>query len=382
MLRIIFYAILFVSGIYFSSNSLYSQEEKSKYYFKDSTDMAIDISGFLSTRIGFMPVPMIITEPAVGYGAGLGMVFFHRSKEERESGKFSKLPPSLSMAGGLYTENGTWAAIIAHQGSYRKDHIRYLGVLGYTNVNLDFYGAGLIQEERAYRFNLAGFLLFQELAIRIKDSPFFIGANYSYFNNEITFKTELEVPGLEELSENSTIGGVNLLMMWETRDNIFTPNKGIFTAFELGKYAPWLGGENDFNNANLRFYGYTNKIRKTVAGFRFNGQYKWGDVPFYALPFISMRGIPAMRYQGDVVALGETEWRWNAYRRWSLVGFAGAGFAAENVQSFQLNDAKIAYGTGFRYFIARQYGMHAGIDFAWGPENFAWYITFGSAWSR
>ena len=87
----IFYILILLS----SSHSTFGQEIKPQHYFTDSIDQAFDISGFLSTRIGFMPMPMIITEPAVGYGGGLVMVFFHRSKEERETRKFSSLPPSL-----------------------------------------------------------------------------------------------------------------------------------------------------------------------------------------------------------------------------------------------------------------------------------------------
>jgi len=45
--------------------------------FRDSTDGAFDVSGFLSTRVGFPPIAMPITEPAVGYGLGLGLMFFH-----------------------------------------------------------------------------------------------------------------------------------------------------------------------------------------------------------------------------------------------------------------------------------------------------------------
>lgn len=372
--------LLFITSTLFLSS--FGQENKFQGYFIDSTDYAFDMSGFLATRIGFMPVPFIVTEPAVGYGVGLGLIFFHRSKEEKESRKFSKLPPSLSMVGGLYTENGTWAGMIVHQGSYKKDHIRYLGMLGYTDLNIDFYGAGIVEEERAYHFNITGFFALQELAFRIKNTPLFIGANYSYFNNDIIFKTGLEIPELEELTRSSSVGGINLLVMYDRRDNIFTPNKGIFAALEIGKFAPWLGGQTEYNNSKLRFYGYVDKIKKVVAGFRFNGEYKWGDVPFYSLPYIQLRGIPVMRYQDNMVLVGETEWRWNVWRRWSVLGFVGAGIPTPDLKSIQLDMTKISYGTGFRYFIAKEYGMQAGLDFAWGPEDFIWYITVGSAWFR
>jgi hypothetical protein len=39
-------------------------------------------------------------------------------------------------------------------------------------------------------------------------------------------------------------------------------------------------------------------------------------------------------------------------------------------------------GAGFRYEIARQFKLHMGADFAYGPDGPAFYIQFGSAWIR
>jgi hypothetical protein len=39
-------------------------------------------------------------------------------------------------------------------------------------------------------------------------------------------------------------------------------------------------------------------------------------------------------------------------------------------------------GVGFRYEIARKYGIHIGMDVAFGPHNSAFYVQIGSAWAR
>ena len=39
-------------------------------------------------------------------------------------------------------------------------------------------------------------------------------------------------------------------------------------------------------------------------------------------------------------------------------------------------------GVGFRYDLARKYGIHAGLDFAVAPDNTAVYLQVGSAWAR
>src|ERR1700743_752009 len=45
-----------------------STEPSTGGLFTDAQDNALDISNFLSTRVGFLPLVMPITEPAVGFG--------------------------------------------------------------------------------------------------------------------------------------------------------------------------------------------------------------------------------------------------------------------------------------------------------------------------
>jgi len=113
-------------------------------------------------------------------------------------------------------------------------------------------------------------------------------------------------------------------------------------------------------------------VQKTfVIGGRVDVRAARGDVPFYQLPFIEMRGIPFFRYQDADVALAEAELRWNATPRWAFVAFAGRGHAGETAS---------AWGVGFRRLMARRLGIYMGVDVAKGPEETAFYIQAGSAW--
>ncbi len=65
--------------------------------------------------------------------------------------------------------------------------------------------------------------------------------------------------------------------------------------------------------------------------------------------------------------------------RWGAVGFAGYG------KTYSPNlDNQTAWnaGGGFRYLLARIFGLKMGIDVARGPEEWAFYIVFGSSWLR
>ena len=89
-----------------------------------------------------------------------------------------------------------------------------------------------------------------------------------------------------------------------------------------------------------------------------------------------------MRYQGEEVAQVEAELRWQFWKRFSLMGFAGVGAAWNHFERFQRTQTIPTGGGGFRYEVARKYGIHAGIDVAFGPDNAAVYFQVGSAWAR
>jgi len=77
-----------------------------------------------------------------------------------------------------------------------------------------------------------------------------------------------------------------------------------------------------------------------------------------------------------------SELRWQFWKRLSLVGFAGAGAAWNDVKRFENKIEVKTGGVGFRYELAREYGLHMGVDVAFGPNAPIVYVQFGSAWTR
>ncbi|KPJ99259.1 MAG: hypothetical protein AMJ60_05580, partial [Desulfobacterales bacterium SG8_35] len=51
--------------------------------FMDPHDSKFDVSQWVLDKKGVLPVPIIITEPAVGYGAGAALLFFHAKEDEQ-----------------------------------------------------------------------------------------------------------------------------------------------------------------------------------------------------------------------------------------------------------------------------------------------------------
>jgi hypothetical protein len=121
---------------------------------------------------------------------------------------------------------------------------------------------------------------------------------------------------------------------------------------------------------------------RLYLGLRADAAASFGNEPFYLRPFVSLRGAPILRYQGEEVAQIEAELRWQFWRRFSVVGFIGGGAAWNDFERFDSTQSVLTGGTGLRYELARVFGIHMGLDVAFGPDNTAVYIQVGSAWAR
>jgi hypothetical protein len=346
--------------------------------FKDPTDGALDMSRWLLDKRGFLPVPVLVTEPAVGYGGGAGLLFFHKSKADAEvpEGEPLGLPPSISAVFGMGTANGTWAAGGGHFGSWREDSIRYVGGVGYSSMNLDFYLG-----DRPFEFELEGVFLHQDLQFRLWRSDFFAGGRYQFLHAKWAFESPLGLlsEGIS-LSRTFETAGLGPVVRYDSRDNLFTPSRGQEVELAAGFFGPGVGGDDTFQKLEVEILSYHTLHPRLVLGLRLAGDFAWGEIPFYSLPYVKLRGIPALRYQDVRAGVGEIEARWNVYKRWSLIGFVGVGWTDGRRSKLFDQDAVVAGGGGIRYLVARQLGLHGGVDVARGPEETVIYFQTGGAW--
>ncbi len=70
------------------------------------------------------------------------------------------------------------------------------------------------------------------------------------------FESGLNIPAFEDLSFNTNIGGVDAVALFDKRDNVFSPTKGIYALAEMGRFDDILDGSNDFWSFSSHAYGY------------------------------------------------------------------------------------------------------------------------------
>lgn len=346
----------------------------------DPVDGWLDASGFLDTAYGFVPLFMPITEPAVGYGVGGGLIFIDR-KEPKPGQAPQK--PNMAVVGGMLTENNSWAVLGGHSGNWQEGQVETLvGLMG-GSINLDFYGVGdgsLTSVPMSYNIQPLGGIV--EGRYRIGKSPVRVGLGYLFGQANVSFNSTVLPPGVLPAELDSFLAGLTPKVIYDSRDNLFTPNQGIYAELNCGVFNEAVGSDFNYETVGATFIYYHPLAKTLTLGVRTEGNFSFDDAPFYTRPFINLRGVAVRRYVGEHAADAELELRWQCWQRFSLVGFGGAGIAWNDFERFQSERTVVTGGVGFRYELARKYGLHMGLDVAFGPDEPAIYIQFGNAWFR
>lgn len=369
--------------------------------FTDKLDGNFDASRYLSENAyGFLPVPIIITDPAVDGGLGMMGLFFHESKEEQaarlktmqdesnDKASHSLMPPSISAAFGAYTGNDSYFIGGGHLGFFNKGGIRYMGGGGYGDINLNFYGFGDLTLPAPLKINTQATAIMQTLKFKLGESAFYFGPMHRYVDAQVSIVNTGNIIGKipsnlrPALSTKIVTSGAGLTLEYDSRDNFFSPTNGLKYELNYLWFDDVIGSDVDYTLTELTALNYFKITDHWRTAIRVEANYVDSEqvLPPYATPYISMRGIPAARYQGQSVALSELEVAYRINLRWELSAFAGIGKASDSFSDFSDSNSRVSKGAGFRYLIARRYDFNMGIDIAKGPEDTVFYIQAGSAW--
>lgn len=349
---------------------------------QSADDQGLDVSSFLDQPYGFLPVVIPITEPAVGYGAVAGVAFIDMPPAEQARAGFDR--PNVTVIGALGTDNGSDGAFVGDVRHWMDDRLKSLAAVMQASVNLDFYGVGRVPglQDDPLSYTLETRLAVIQGRYRLGDTPWWAGLGYASASTEVHFDAPAGTPGRPEFSQELTMGALLPLLSYDSRNSPFTPTTGSMLELSAGLFNKGLGSDTDFQRYNLVGIHYRPLADAWFLGVLGSFTTTYGDAPFYMRPYVSMRGIPAMRYQGDQVAQAEAEVRWQFWERYSLVAFGGAGQTRTALEDIDNTRTVLAGGLGFRYELAREYGLHVGLDYARSRDDSAVYVTVGSAWAR
>ena len=174
-----------------AQDRLQEKKSKEKPTLKDTLDGQFDFSSFLIDSKGFMPIPLIITEPALGSFGGVLALTFLTPKEIPEGQTY--VAPDITAAVGMYTANNSWAVGGGRIGSFPKKGIKYRAFLGYASLNISFYRTLPQIGEQEYKFNIDALPVLLSFSKSLPKTDLYVGAQYTFSktNVEPLFETEL-----------------------------------------------------------------------------------------------------------------------------------------------------------------------------------------------
>lgn len=345
--------------------------------FKDPDDGRFDVSGFLDTAYGFVPLLVPITEPAVGYGAVGAAVFIHGGPPAPGE-QFVR--PTMSAVGALRTENGTRGWFGANLGTWWNGRLRTIAALGDIDLNLEYFGLGdRVADGLGYSVKAKGGVLGGNY--RLADTQLWLGVRYASVDTDVALDAPLtDLPNVQPADYGLRLAALTPSITFDRRDNFFTPTRGIYVDLSLPMYRDSFGSDRDFETAN---HGDVLPAARRFALFR-RARQRQGQLRRHAVLSAAVRraarraGVAVSRRTsrgargGSALAAQAALQRRGFRRRWR----------SAQLVSRERSENITAGGAGFRYLIARRYGMQMGIDVADGPDDTVLYVVFGNAWLR
>ncbi|CDT43999.1 Outer membrane protein/protective antigen OMA87 (fragment) [Vibrio coralliirubri] len=283
--------------------------------FFDAVDDQFDMGHHIAENaVGFLPVPVLITEPAVGYGGGLVGVFMHETDEQKQQRKQAALnaidggaqlvPGAITVLGAAGTENGSWFAFVGHRHTWLNDTIRYTGGVGAGQMNLSIYKDLSLElpnnkstdiQPLEFSTETRGVVLQQGVQFRVADTPLMLGVKQFVSYTEITSDSQI-VDKLMEYTLGQTIvtSGLGLTADYDTRNNLFYPTSGYQFSADYMVYDEKLGSDQAYRKLDLEGEVYVPLATQWTLAFAANYQNFQSDELFLSpttQPYIQLRGV-------------------------------------------------------------------------------------------
>lgn len=357
--------VLLLVLIVFASHSLWAQKNEQDTVFDESSKT-------------FVAVPLIVNNPAMktGFGA-VGMYFFKFDPDDELT------PPSMVSFIGLYSTNNSYIFVPMAKMYWGENKNRATFMTGTMRLNYN----NIYDNEG------------DDLHLVFSELRYFISAEYSrkivsdmylgllYLGTKTLYKfdqgTDEENEFTEEFFEENGItdnfvSSIGLNLSFDSRDYPYYPTKGFDLSIRPKLNRSWLGSDNDYVDTDYAFKFYQGLADDKVLAFNVNGGFATGDVPFDGYQNYgvrnSLRGYSTGKYKGKHMIAAQAEYRWNFYKRWGMVGFAGSGRVwgtddEEEGESTFTDDWLPSIGGGFRFMVSKEKRINLRLDYAWGVDG-------------
>jgi hypothetical protein len=320
-----------------------------------------------SSDRNWLVVPVPISDPTIGSGLVLGGAYFYPQTADQQASQ----PASVTGAGGFYTDSDSKAFAVGHQAYLKEDVWRLAVAAGAVDLNLKLRSNGAIGE-RDIDWGVEGYGFYIE-ASRAVFGEWRLGvfARYLDFDEEFSVAPQAD----DFVLEASTVGaGIGFEAEYDSRDTPYNPRRG--SRLKVGVLAnnEIFGGDDNYESYSVNYTSYHDVLPSVVVAWQLRGCHRSDDTPLWDACVINLRGFPVIDYLGKSSVLGQVEARWQFYKRWGAVAFAGAGNYANSFNEFRENETIPSYGVGLRFMVVPSQRINVRLDYGRSKDNDAIHL--------
>jgi len=320
-------------------------------------------------------VPIPTSSPTFGTGLILGGAYYYPQTEEQKKAQ----PASFTGAAAAYTSNDSWAAGVMQQNYWKEDTWRFTGVAAYLDLKL-----GLIPPESENIAEksvdwLVNGSFFQARISRKLRGDWYLGLSARYLDITQAIDLDVEDDGFNIESKISA-PGVGVHLDFDSRDMPSNAYQGRYLELKaIGSHQSDSEADS-YQSYHARFRSYHPLHDSLVLAWEINGCARGGQVPLWDTCRLGLRGFPATDYLGKKSVYAQAELRWRFYKRWGVVGFAGAGRMNDTFGRHGEDETIPRYGVGIRFMVLESQRINVRVDYARSNKgNEAWYLSVTEA---
>ena len=329
----------------------------------------------------------IAAMPIINYNRTQGtIVGVLISKYYKLNKKDTISPTSNTGLFGIYTGQKSYVAMGFSRFYFKRDLWRVTAAAGTMDINFQFY----LEDPTASTGNFYDYSTKANLfVLQVQRNIFkrlYFGPSTSFIKTTTTFGFQ-DASGHDSVIK-SKLNNIGYVITNDTRNHVQSPSRGMFLNFKNQFYRSWIKSDFEFERYLLtynQFFKLTKKDEKQVLAVRASINVAAGDVPFEGQTVVGsddIRGYSQGKYRNDQVYTLQAEYRWNFYKRWGMVAFAGVASAVAKFSDIPDNDLLPGVGAGIRFKLLPHEKINIGIDGAVGKGDYSITFRIGEAFGR
>ena len=422
-LKAYFRELAFILAISSISSSVFGQGSVGQT--NDTLFVQIDLSDLIRTALHKPPkekpetagslllVPIVGSNPATGFMYGVGGQYaFRLSGETRYSNLVGSLQGTtknqliILLKNNIYTKNnrmylsGDWRFLKYSQSTYGLGTTSPEG--GILDYQIALSGAETTNDSLAQPMKFSFVRFHQSVGYQVAEGLYAgIGFAYDGYSKIVDERLRLEPDDTfltshyyyNTLYDFSTtrysLATVTANLVYDTRDNMINPYKGIYARVNWAGGFEFLGNEKFGNYSQFEFRSFhplsARRPRHLIAFWAMGDFTNKGSIPYLILPATgydqrsrSGRGYTQGRFRGPNLIYSEAEYRFPLGANGVLGGAMFINGTTTDNPGLDLKlfeSIKAGYGAGLRIMVDKRSRTNLAVDFGFGQNSFGFYLA-------